>query len=69
MSMPEELQTYIDIAWEAHAEELRQLNNAIEVRAWVDGIIAQHEARLKALAEQAGKALPWAPEVEKQAAQ
>ena len=62
--IPEKFQTYIDKAWQDHAEELARLNNALEVRAWMDGIIAAHESRVQALAEEASQALPWGPEVE-----
>jgi hypothetical protein len=43
---------------------MEELNAAIGVREWVNGIIAQHETELQAMAEQASEALPWGPGVE-----
>ena len=64
--MPDWKETYIDIAWRDHAAKMEELNAAIEVREWVEGIIAQHSAELEELASQASEALPWGPEIESQ---
>ena len=52
-TIPDQFQTYIDVAWEAHVAKMEELNAAIGVREWVNGIIAQHETELQAMAEQA----------------
>ena len=62
--MPEELQTYIDIAWQAHAAKLEELNGLLYARQVIDDQVNRATRELEELAEEAGKALPWGPEVE-----
>ena len=62
--MPEELQTYIDVAWQAHAAKLEELNSLLYARQVIDDQGNRATRELEALADEAGKALPWGPEVE-----
>lgn len=62
--MPEQFQTYIDTAWQAHAEKLEELNSLLYARQVIDDQVNRASRELEALAEEAGKALPWGPEVE-----
>ena len=64
MTAPENFQTYIDIAWQAHAEKLEELNALTFARQVIEAQEARARLELEELAEQAGQALPWGPEVE-----
>ena len=66
MEVPEQYQTYIDIAWQAHAEKLEELNALTFARQVIEAQEARARLELEELAEQAGQALPWGPEIESQ---
>ena len=66
MEVPEQYQTYIDIAWQAHAEKLEELNALSFARQVIEAQEARARLELEELAEQAGQALPWGPEVEQE---
>ena len=62
--MPEQFQTYIDLAWQAHAAKIEELNALLYARQVIDGQVNRARRELEELAEEAGKALPWGPGVE-----
>lgn len=59
MDDPDNFQTYIDIAWQAHAEKLEELNGLLYARQVIDEQVNRATRELEALAEEAGQALPW----------